>query len=99
MLPTAIATMPIKVPLMAVALLSFSLGCSHCLGLLEVRLSTSPPPRLFILLAIYLGMLSGVTYIHLKILSSSKVSVSCSRKVNLDAFEREKKELTEQKVE
>ena len=80
MFRAAIAAMPLKVPLAATAILSLTLALSNLVGLLPVEFSP-PPPRLLVLLAVYLAVLAAVTYLHIKILEQGKVSVSCSSKV------------------
>ena len=77
----AIASMPLKIPLSCILTLTLTLASIDIAGLVAVKV-TLPPPRLLILIAIYLAFLSAITYLHIKILDKEKVSVKCSSKVD-----------------
>lgn len=77
MYAVAINHLPIKVPLACLLMISVSLALLNGVGLIKVDFS-GHHPRLLILLAVYLIILSGIIYLHLKMINQLKVNIRCS---------------------
>lgn len=63
--------LPFKIPAVVTLTLVVSLAGCHFLGLLPVEVG-EPQPRLLLLAAVYLGVLSGIMYVQIRISVESK---------------------------
>lgn len=94
----AINHLPYKIPLACLAALALSLAILHYAGLITVHLGL-PPPRLLLIVAAYLAILSGIVWFDLSILKQMKVVISCSDRQSQPDYEQNKRKETEKAVE
>jgi hypothetical protein len=94
----AINHLPYKIPFACVAALTLSLAILHYGGLITVSIGM-PPPRLLLIIAAYLVILSGIVWFDLSILKQMKVVISCSDRQSQSDYEQNKRKETEKAVE
>lgn len=76
----ALSSMPAKVPIVCLILLTIGLALVNLVGLIRVEMDL-PKPRLLILLAAYLLIICAIIVIKLKTIAQAKVGLKCVSKI------------------
>lgn len=85
MYTVAISQLPVKIPILSALSLSIGLGLLNLVGLVPVQMSL-PSPRLIILFAAYLLILSGIIYMQLKIIKQNKIGINSSSRYSSENY-------------
>jgi len=83
----AISHIRFKLPLVAIIILIISLVGSKLFGLLEVEFGT-PKPRLLIIIAAYLLLVSAIILVNLKISNKLATHLASTTKIPLTDFSK-----------
>lgn len=93
----ALSSMPAKVPIICLTILTVSLALVNLVGLIRVEMDV-PKPRLLLLLAAYLLIISIIIILKLKKLKQKTINLRCVPKVDPINYEEAKSKETVLKV-
>lgn len=89
----ALSSMPAKVPIICLVILTICLALVNLVGLIRVEMDV-PKPRLLLLLAAYLAIMCAIIVIKLKKLKQSTTNLQCVSKVDSNDYEKAKSKET-----